>query len=90
MFLQGPCYGCLIHFAYNANDVSLFVVELEKLLVNGKIKSCVKQICFPGIVSNVANVKNKLSKTVMLQPVAKMLRDTHEKMTFLALLVTGL
>ena len=35
----------LVNFIYNDSKASLFIKELEKLLVNGKIK----QVCLPSI-----------------------------------------
>ena len=35
--LKRLCHGCLVHFVYNASHASLFAMEVEKFLVNGKI-----------------------------------------------------
>lgn len=34
---KGLCHSWLVHFVYNANYESLFVMELKKILVNDKI-----------------------------------------------------
>ena len=43
----------------------VFALKLEKLLVNDKITAlhCVKQICFPSIISNITNHTNEIWKT---------------------------
>ena len=35
--LKKLCYGCLIHLVHNGSCASLLAMELEKLLMNGKI-----------------------------------------------------
>ena len=55
--LKRLCHGCLVHFVYNANHASIFVMELEKFLVNGKIikKRKQNQTCLASSISKVAN-----------------------------------
>ena len=60
--LKGLCPSCLVHFVNNVNYTSLFSMELEKFLWMTR-----SQICFPSIISKVANNSNELWETVRLK-----------------------
>ena len=51
---------CLVHLVNIASYTSLFAMELEKLLVNGKIYRFLLNKCPISIISNVANNKTEL------------------------------
>ena len=58
---EGVCYRCVANFVNNSNYAPIFAMELEKLLVNGKItRHFGEQICLPSVKSNVTNNKNEL------------------------------
>ena len=57
---------CLVHLVNIASCTSLFAMELEKLLVNGKIYRFLSNKCPISIISNVTNNKTQLLKTVRL------------------------
>ena len=64
---------CLVHLVNFARCKSLFAMELEKLLVNGKIYRFLLNKCPISIISNVANNKTELKKTVRLTSFQKLL-----------------
>ena len=59
--LKGLWHRWWFHFVYNATHASLFVMKIGKLFVDvTKSQLCIKQICFPSIISNVAQQKRTL------------------------------
>ena len=60
-----PCC-CLVHLINIASCTSLFAMEFEKILVNGKIYRFLSNKCSISIISNVTNNKTDLLKTVRL------------------------
>ena len=57
---------CLVHLINIASCTSLFAMELEKLLVNGKIYRFLSNKCPIKIISNVTNNKTEHLKAVRL------------------------
>ena len=66
---------CLVRLVNIASCTSLFAMELEKVLVNGKIYRFLSKRCPISIISNVTNNKTELLKTVRLTSFQKLLSN---------------
>ena len=66
LLLKGLCHVCLAHFVNNANCGSFLAMELEKLLVNGKIIASSQTNVPPKHNIKHNKNKNELWKTVKL------------------------
>ena len=64
---------CLVHLINIASCTSLFAMELEKLLVNGKIYRFLSNKCPISIISNVTNNKTEFKTTVRITSFQKLL-----------------
>ena len=66
LLLKGLCHVCLVHFVNNANCGSFLAMELEKLIVNGKIIASSQTNMPPKHNIKHNKNKNELWKTVKL------------------------
>ena len=66
LLLKGLCHVCLVHFVNNANCRSFLAMELEKLIVNGKIIASSQTNMPPKHNIKHNKNKNELWKTVKL------------------------
>ena len=71
------CHGLPVHFAHNADYVSLFTMGLTKIPVNKKTYSVLSNkyilVCLLSILSNVTNNKIKVMLTSFQKPQASKL-----------------